>query len=523
MYEYKWITGKDIARELLQEMASLYSANYGIWGAHTTRPGAHVKIPPDKLQHWLSPADSHAALAFKSGKLVGYAIVVQKNVPGCGIVSWVTQLVVEETHRQANVAKRLLFTAWEFSDHFAWGLVTANPYAVRALEKATRRRCIPGKIKLHEQMLLTLGVEVAPAYIKPLIETKTSATESRINTKFFLDHSQLPEMLLKAAGPDRVWQLGPLEEGWEWFAFTFHDQQPFSIPLEELEQMLMASDEITQQAFSRASEASVDRPQPWARHAAAEITFLIETCSIKVGDSVLDFGCDQGRHAIELAKNRISAVGVDYVRSAVEAAKKAASSVTNVEFLVGDCRSVKLSRTFDAGICLYDVIGSFPDDESNLRILHNLASHVKPNGYVVISVMNFDLANHLCKSENRVSITAEPDKLLSLKPGNIMESTGDIFQPNYYMIDKDTQVVYRKEQFVRGESLPRELLVRDKRFTKEQIEELCTRAGLDVLWSRFVRAGRWRDALPRLDSNAKEILVICRKPDLPAPTLFDLT
>src|SRR5579884_3108468 len=506
MYEYKWIAWKYVTCELLQDMRSLYAANYGVWGAQGPRPGAHIKISTAQLQHWLSPADSHAALAFKSDKLVGYAIVVQKDVQGCGIVSWVTQLVVEEIHRQNNVAKRLLFTAWEFSDHFAWGLVTANPYAIRALEKATRRRCLPSKIKLHEQTLLTLGIEVAPTYIDQRTEMKVSSTESSINTKFHLDHSQLQEMLLNATGPDRVWQLGPLEEGWEWFAFTFHDQQPISIPLKELEEMFALSDEVTKQAYSRVSEASVGQLQPWARHTPAEITFIIETCSIKVGNSVLDLGCGQGRHAIEFAKRGINVVGVDYVECAIEAAQKVANGLPNVRFMVGDCRSVKLSQAFDAAICLYDVIGSYPDEESNLKILENLTSHVKPGAYVVISVMNFDLANHLCKPENRVSLTAEPDKLLSLKPGTIMESTGDVFQPDFYIIDKDNQVVYRKEQFVRGESLPRELLIRDKRFTKEQIELLCAQVGLDVLWSRFVRAGKWRDALPRFDPKAKEIL-----------------
>jgi SAM-dependent methyltransferase len=285
--------------------------------------------------------------------------------------------------------------------------------------------------------------------------------------------------------------------------------------------MLLISDEITKEAYSRTSEASVDRPQPWAKHATAEATFIIETCSIKSGDWVLDFGCGQGRHTIELGKRSISAIGVDYVESAIDAAKKAVNSMPNVEFIADDVRSVMLPRTFDVGICVYDVVGSYPDDESNLKILQNLGSHIKPGGYVVISVMNFELANHLCKSENRVSLISQPDRLLSLRPGTIMETTGNIFQPDFYLIDEDTQIVYRKEQFVHGQSLPRELLVRDKRFTKEQIEALCARAGLDVLWSRFVRAGRWRDALPRLDRNAKEILVICRKPDLPQPTLFD--
>jgi hypothetical protein len=56
-----------------------------------------------------------------SEKIVGYAIAVQTELTGFGVVSWVTQLVVQEEHRQSDVGKTLLLTIWQFSDHFAWG------------------------------------------------------------------------------------------------------------------------------------------------------------------------------------------------------------------------------------------------------------------------------------------------------------------------------------------------------------------------------------------------------------------
>ena len=40
--------------------------------------------------------------------------------------------------------------------------------------------------------------------------------------------------------------------------------------------------------------------------------------------------------------------------------------------------------------------------------------------------------------------------------------------------------------------------------------ETATLRCLEVVWTRFVRAGRWHEALAEDDDRAKEILVLCR-------------
>jgi 2-polyprenyl-3-methyl-5-hydroxy-6-metoxy-1,4-benzoquinol methylase len=291
-------------------------------------------------------------------------------------------------------------------------------------------------------------------------------------------------------------------------------QFPLSRP--ELEQMLSASDEVTKKAYSRMSQASGS--QGWSRHTQDEVEFIRQYCRVGPGDSILDFGCDRGRHTIALAEAGLKTVGVDYVESAIEEARWQAKLQPVVELIVGDVRNIDLGNTFDAAICLYDVVGSYTEHEQNALILENLQRHLRPGGRALISVMNFDLTRSQCK--NWFSIFSEPDKLLTLQPSNTMESTGNIFNPSFYLLDRETKIVYRKEQFSAGDSLPCELILRDKRFTKEEIEGLCRGAGLEVLWSRFVRAGSWRNHLARDDHRAKEILVLCEKPGLPQPVLF---
>lgn len=515
MYQYKWIPGGLAPSQLIKSMADLYSTQYGIWSDQGLHPGESIKLTPERIrQDWLLPRQSRVAWATAFGKLIGYAIAVQAHVADHGMVSWVTQLVVHEEHRHSDVGKTLLFTIWQFTDHFAWGLITANPFAIRALEKATRRRCSPAQIADHREVIISLGARIVP-YLKSAASTIITTRESRVNTAFFLNHSGLPEMLLKAQDTNKPWIMGPLDEGWEWFAFTFRNQQQIELTRKEIEQMLLASDAVTKHAYSRMATE-----QPWAKHTDSEVRFIVDNCSIHRNSSVLDFGCGSGRHAIGLAKLGARIVGVDYLESFISTARLSASShnLSNVTFEIADCRDVEFREKFDVGICVYDVIGSYADDYDNSQILKNLVNHIKPSGYILLSVMNMELTE--CKAKHWFSIESEPDKLLTLRPSNTMEKTGNIFDPDHYLIDHKTRIVYRKEQFAGGEDLPEELLVRDRRYTLNEIEGLCHSLGLELVWARFVRAGAWHRPLPGTDDHAKEILVLCKVSSAESGMLF---
>jgi 2-polyprenyl-3-methyl-5-hydroxy-6-metoxy-1,4-benzoquinol methylase len=508
MYEFHWAHGPLVNSTLVDEMSSLYSCHYGIWGPEGKKPGQPIKLSPAQIRNWLT-ADSLVVWATAFGTMVGYAIAIHTQISEQGNIAWITQLVVHKDHRQVDVGKRLLFTIWGFSDYFAWGLLSANPYAIRALEKATRRKCQPELIAKHASALLALGAKQVH-YLDISREFAINENESRMDTAFNLDHSELPEMLSNATGEMRPWLMGCLPEGWEWFAFTFHDQQQIPLAEEELEEMLLASDKITKQAYSRMQPQW--RTHPWAQYAKEEVEFILRHSGIPNGSSVLDFGCGDGRHSREFARCGFQVTAVDYVQESVGAARELSgqASFPNIRFHHGDCRTTEIGGQFELGVCLYDVVGSHVDGHSNAEILENLARHIKEGGYVFLSVMNLELTERLAK--NWFSISTDPDKLLSLPPSKIMERSGNVFNPDYYLIDRDKKIVYRKEQFHEGEELFGELLVRDRRYTKEEVIHMCTAVGLKVVWSRFVRAGHWDEPLDRESDKAKEILVMCRKP-----------
>ena len=501
--DFECYDGPTASEELLQECSDLFGGHYGIWGPHGVKPGQPVRQPLNCVKALLKSGDARLAIARSADQLVAYAAAVQPTVSDNGKISWVTQLVVHADFRKQGIATRLLFAFWQFSDHFAWGLVTANPFAVRALEKATRRRVQPSRASSSVDVVLQAGLGIP--YITSDIHVVCADGCSLINTKFFIDHNGVPEMV-RQASEDESWLLGELPEGWEWFAFTFRNQDQIPLATEELNEMLKVSDEQTAQAYAR---MTLDDSHTWLKYAEYEAKFVWDNCRLSTGSRVLDLGCGEGRHVLALAGMGASAVGLDYVGTRIDSAKRAAlEKEADVRFLVADAREASLDEKFDCVLCLYDVVGSHANNEDNLRIVKTAGSHAATGGFVLISVMNFELTEYI--ATQRFSVANEPDRLLNLRPGNQMETSGNIFDPDYFMIDPDDQVVYRKEQFTKGLALPAEMLVRDRRFRARELEDICTACGLDVVWSKFVKLGDWETSIDAVDARAKEILVLCR-------------
>lgn len=506
--KYEWLIGMGgmgVSDAVLADCSKLYSTHYGIWGPKHKKSGSKIQLSPNKLKEWLSSPDAKIVRALHNNRTVGYAIAIQTKTKDFGMVSWVTQLVVHQQYRRSNIAKTLLFSVWGFTNHWAWGLVSANPYAIRALEKATRRRCDPGRIVQNARKLLNIGEAHVP-YIQKNVNSIITNNESRIFTNFFVSHEELPQMIeqvKKAAS----WNMGELEEGWEWLAFTFNDQSVLALSEKEIEQMLEASDQVAKDAYSK---MDLDpNMQRWMKHAKSETQFVVDNCKLGRKSKVLDVGCGVGRHSLQLAKICNTVCGVDYVRSMTDKAVKSAQmeGIKNATFICADFQTKELSQKYDAVLCLYDVIGSFVNDDQNLKVLKNIGKHLNKEGFLLLSVMNRQLTEN--RARYRFILKDDPNPILNLAPSATMERTGEIFNPDFYLIDSSTGVVYRKEQFTLN-GLPAELLVRDRRYFASEIENLCKKAGFKIEWTRHVHAGAWDQDLGADDGKAKEILMLCR-------------
>ena len=509
--EYSWVTGQMLLAsndDLVQQCIDLYSNHYGVWGDRGIHPGKRVKLSRGRLEPWLNTESAVLYYATHEDKLIGYAIAIRAKSKNFGTISWVTQLVVHSEYRNQGIAKNILFSIWGFSTDDVWGIVSSNPYAIRALEKATRRRATPMRIKKNLRRLKSIGKDYVP-YIDDNMDVRIDEDNSQINTHFFVSHENTEKMIQNVISENIPWLLGVLEEGWEWFAFTFKDQEQISLTKEEIANMVEMSDTVVQKAY----ENMILDPQNqrWMSHTKEEIDYILNKIHLADSSLIYDIGCGIGRHSIELAQRGYSCIGIDYIGTNIESAsaKKAALGLVNVEFICSDCRCYVNEKKADLAICLYDVVGSFVSDNDNERIIKTTYDLLKPGGYAVFSVMNYETTYHNAKYT--FEFDQSPDKLLSLTASNTMEATGNIFDPNYYIVDEKSHIVYRREQFTPPHQLPMELVVRDRRYSLSEISNTLQNYGFEIVEQKYVNASNWNNCYKSTDPKAKEILIICKK------------
>lgn len=122
----------------------------------------------------------------------------------------------------------------------------------------------------------------------------------------------------------------------------------------------------------------------------SEAEYVINAMNLAPGAQVLDLGCGYGRHAMELAARGFHVVGLDLstpllVRGGEEAHRRGLT----INFVRGDMRELDFENQFDGVYCLFSTFGYF-DDETNKKTLQNVARALKPNGKVLVEILNRD-------------------------------------------------------------------------------------------------------------------------------------
>ena len=100
---------------------------------------------------------------------------------------------------------------------------------------------------------------------------------------------------------------------------------------------------------------------------------------------ILDLGCGTGQHAVQMARAAICVTGLDRSAEMVSIARKRMKSLSedlrrNLQFGVGDARTICLHQRYDAVVALFHVISYMIEDSDLDAIFGTARRHVKTGG-----------------------------------------------------------------------------------------------------------------------------------------------
>jgi len=117
---------------------------------------------------------------------------------------------------------------------------------------------------------------------------------------------------------------------------------------------------------------------------ARYVQSLLRRQGVSDGD-VLELGCGTGKHAEQLGRLGFAVQGLDLSPSMVDIARKRTPSdlVSRLKFDVGDARSARLHRKFDAVISLFHVASYQTANEDLAGMFATAAAHLSAGGIFV--------------------------------------------------------------------------------------------------------------------------------------------
>ncbi|GAM24753.1 hypothetical protein SAMD00019534_079280 [Acytostelium subglobosum LB1] len=232
MVNYHILQADSLTDDQIQQCANLFSTKYGVWSKHVQpplQPGKNVRLTANKLKkQFLFDDQCYASLAIDNGEHVGHALYRVFSTPELGEVRWITQLVVKREHRHRGIGQQLVYnclgTTWR-----AAGLASCNPYAVKALERASGLKCNLELSQQHGPSILQCS---NLSYLPKEVDVHVNALQSHsyIDTNYFVDHDEVLDALNKVD----IWRLGDnLPEGYEFLHScsgpVCHDRLNFNI------------------------------------------------------------------------------------------------------------------------------------------------------------------------------------------------------------------------------------------------------------------------------------------------------
>ena len=101
---------------------------------------------------------------------------------------------------------------------------------------------------------------------------------------------------------------------------------------------------------------------------------------------ILDLGCGTGGHAIPLARRGYKLFGIDRSPQMLADARKKAKAERlseQLRFKTGNIQNLDLCESFDAVICMFNVLGYQTSNEALFATLRTVSKHLRPDGLFI--------------------------------------------------------------------------------------------------------------------------------------------
>lgn len=218
---------------------------------------------------------------------------------------------------------------------------------------------------------------------------------------------------------------------------------------------------------ARMLENHLSQAHDWASRTAALIdrqaAFIHGV--LPANADVLDLGCGPGLYTEKLRALGHRCVGVDFSPASIAYAKKRPGA-EHIEYVLGDIRSFRTRKRFDAVLVLFGEINVFSPNEA-LAILQTARSRLKPGGKAFVEAHHAQAIRETgCLP---ATWTAAPGGLFSERPHLCLEEhfwneERAAAMTRYYIVDAETAACSAYASLMQA-------------YTQEQYAELFRKAG----------------------------------------------